>query len=254
MAQLFAMDTSRLRKEKIGMSHQWYQQTLLGISLVLLWVVMPVTAQEYYADDFSKDTTGNYESAGPATWTVEKGELLSRDSNDAWNVMLVKGKFWKNWTDYTYEIKVMPNTKKRGAQFIYITFRYTQKLGLDRQDFYTYLMDEANVVGLYIDRFIGGTRTRPVPGTMTFAGAWKNEEKVYEIKLEVTSKTISGYLDGKQQFKPIKDDNLIDGRIGIGIWGADANFDDLAVYGPEGRAVDPSGKVATTWGKIKAKF
>ena len=46
----------------------------------------------------------------------------------------------------------------------------------------------------------------------------KNEkDTLYEMKLEVTSKTISGYLNGKQQFKPIKDDNLVDGRIGLGI-------------------------------------
>ena len=55
-------------------------------------------------------------------------------------------------------------------------------------------------------------------------------------------------------FKTQKEDNLVDGRIGLGIWGADANFDDIKVYGPKGLAVDASGKVATTWGAIKAKF
>ena len=237
------------------MSYQWPQLTLLIICLVLLWVAMPAIAQEYYADDFEKNTTGNYESAGPAKWTIQNGELLSRDSDANWNVLLLKEKFWKKWTEYTYEVKVMPYLKKKQpAEFIYITFRYTQKLGRDRQNFFTYLMDESNVNGLYIDRFIDGTRTRPVPNTMTFAGAWKNEEKVYNIKIEVTPKTISGYLDDKQQFKPIREENLVDGRIGIGIWGAEANFDNLVVYGPRGRAVDPSGKVATTWGKVKAKF
>jgi len=48
--------------------------------------------------------------------------------------------------------------------------------------------------------------------------------KVYEMKLEITKKTITGFLDGKEQFKPVKEDNLVDGRIGLGIWGAEANF------------------------------
>ena len=237
------------------MSYQWPQLTLLIICLVLLWVAMPAIAQEYYADDFEKNTTGNYESAGPAKWTIQNGELLSRDSDANWNVLLLKEKFWKKWTEYTYEVKVMPYLKKKQpAEFIYITFRYTQKLGRDRQNFFTYLMDESNINGLYIDRFIDGTRIRPVPGTMTFEGAWKNEAKAYTIKLEVTKDNITGFLDGTQQFT-IPDDNLVDGRIGLGVWGADARFDDLKVFVPGGpTAVDPAGKVATTWSKIKAQF
>lgn len=60
------------------MFHQGLDRTLLGISLVLLWVAMPLPAQIYYEDDFSKDTIDNYETAGGATWKIEKGELVSR--------------------------------------------------------------------------------------------------------------------------------------------------------------------------------
>jgi hypothetical protein len=200
-----------------NMKHR--ETMLLVLGLIGTWgIVGAATAQEYYADNFSQNTIGNYESAGGAKWQVKKGELVSEGAGADWNVLLVKKKFWKGWTDYTYEVKVVP--KRSGSEFIYITFRYTQKLGVDRQNFFTYLMDGSNVVGLYIDKFLNGARTRPVPNTMTFEGKWKNEKDVLsEIKLEVTSKTISGYLNGKQQFKPIKDDNLVDGRIGLGIWG-----------------------------------
>lgn len=168
-------------------------------------------------------------------------------------MLVVKEKLWKAWTDYTYEVKVTP--MKAGSEFIYIVFRYAQPVSTNRQNFFTYLMDGSNVIGLYLDRFINGARTRPVPDTMTFAGAWKNEvNEVYEMKLEITQKTIAGFLNGKEQFKPIKEDNLVEGRIGLGIWGAEANFDDLVVYGPKGFVVDPLGKSATTWGKIKAGF
>lgn len=232
--------------------------TFFILGLIGAWGVMGVfassaIAQTYYADDFSKNTKDNYESAGVATWKIEKGELVTRDSNDAWNVILLKEKLWKGWTDYTYEVKVMPETKKRKVLFIYVVFRYAQPVGLDRLNFFSYLMDSDNVIGLYIDRFLNGVRSRPVPGTMTFAGAWVNEEKVYNMKLALTKTTITGYLNDKKQFDPLKEDNLVDGRIGLGVWGADVRFDDMKVYGPAGLAVDPSGKVAVTWGEIKAE-
>ena len=228
----------------------------LIVGLIGTWGIVGVaTAQVYHADDFSTDTIANYETAGGATWKIEKGELVVSGAGGDWNVLVVKEALWKGWTDYTYEVKVTPDlTTKTPAEFIYIVFRYAQPLGTDRQNFFTYLMDEANINGLYIDRFIDGTRIRPVPGTMTFEGAWKNEAKAYTIKLEVTKDNITGFLDGTQQFT-IPDDNLVDGRIGLGVWGADARFDDLKVFGPaDPTAVDPAGKVATTWSKIKAQF
>ena len=109
-------------------------RTWFSISLVLLWVAMPVTAQIYYEDDFSKNTIGNYETAGGAKWMVEKGELLSRGAGGDWNVLVLKEKFWKGWTDYTYEVKVTPT--KAGSEFIYIMFRYAQPVSTNRQNFH----------------------------------------------------------------------------------------------------------------------
>ena len=162
---------------------------------------------------------------------------------------MVKEALWKGWTDYTYDKVTL--TTKTPAEFIYIVFRYAQPLGTTV--FFTYLMDDPTSMGLYRSIY----RRHPNPPRtryMTFEGAWKNEAKAYNIKLEVTKDNITGFLDGTQQFT-IPDDNLVDGRIGLGVWGADARFDDLKVFGPGGpTAVDPAGKVATTWSKIKAQF
>ncbi len=75
----------------------------------------------------------------------------------------------------------------------------------------------------------------------------------HTYKLEITKDGISAYLDDAKQFGPVPETNLIAGRIGMGMWGAKARFDDVKVYGPAGPgiAVEPSEKTAATWGGIK---
>ena len=116
------------------------------------------------------------------------------------------------------------------------------------------MMDGSVVIGLYIDRHLNGIRTRGVGDlaqTKTFAEKWKNDQKIYKIKLAVTKDTITGYLNEKQQFKPVRENNLSDGRIGLAVWNGDVNFDDLKVYGPEGLHVEPIDKLACSWARIK---
>ena len=72
-----------------------------------------------------------------------------------------------------------------------------------------------------------------------------------KIKLAATKDTITGYLNEKQQFKPVRENNLSDGRIGLAIWNGDVNFDDLKVYGPEGLHVELIDKLAYSWARIK---
>jgi len=126
----------------------------------------------------------------------------------------------------------------------------------DRTNFLSYLMDEDNAK-LHIDRFVNGTRTRgtdDLAATVTFEGSWKNDTP-HTFKLDITKTSITGYVDNKKQFGPHKEANLVDGRIGIGVWEADVRFDNVKVYGPKGAlVVEPVGKTATTWARIKAKY
>ena len=79
-------------------------------------------------------------------------------------------------------------------------------------------------------------------------GGWRfgsNQDLCREVE------NITGYLNEKQQFKPVRENNLSDGRIGLAIWNGDVNFDDLKVYGPEGLHVELIGKLAYSWARIK---
>jgi len=231
--------------------------SILVFFTVVAFMMMVHTAigQMYFQDDFSNPDSldENWDHAGDtAEWKIENGELTARGAGYDWNLVLVKEKFWRGWTDYTYEVKITPETN-RAANWIYQIFRYSQPLNLDRINFFSYHMDASTEVGLYIDRFINSTRTRPVPGTVTFAGVWTND-KEHVLKVEVTKTTITGYLDDEKQFGPFEEPNLANGRVGLGVWETDARFDDVKVYGPSGMAVDPGGKVVATWAQIKDEY
>jgi len=44
------------------------------------------------------------------------------------------------------------------------------------------------------------------------------------------------------------------GRVGLATWATQVAYDDVLVYGPDGPlAVNPAGKTATTWAKVKAR-
>ena len=44
------------------------------------------------------------------------------------------------------------------------------------------------------------------------------------------------------------------GRVGLATWSTQASYDDVLVYGPDvPLAVNPAGKTATTWSKLKAR-
>ena len=222
-----------------------------------MMMVGPAFGQMYFEDNFSSQASlARWESAGGATWQIENGELVTRDSAGNWNVIVVKEEQWKGWTDYTYELTVTPERGLHIPHFIYQIFRYAQPASADRTNFLSYLMDEDNAK-LHIDRFVNGTRTRgtdDLATTVTFEGSWKNDTP-HTFKLDITKTNITGYVDNQKQFGPHNSANIADGRIGIGVWEADVRFDNVKVYGPGGPTpVEPTGKTATTWGRIKAKY
>ena len=230
---------------------------IVSIPVFLALVVFTMMAhtaigQMYFQDDFSNlnSLDEKWDVAGATTqWAIENGELTARGAGYDWNLVIVKKELWKNWTDYTYEVKIIPETN-RVASWIYQIFRYSQPFNLDRINFFSYHMDQSTENGLYIDRFLNSTRTRPVPDTVTFAGVWINDRE-HILMVEVTKTTITGYLDGEKQFGPLEEGSLANGRVGLGVWETDARFDDVKVYGPLGIAVEFGGKAATTWGQIR---
>ena len=82
-------------------------------------------AQIYYQDDFSQNTIAKYESAGIAKWSVVQGQLQTRKSDDTFNILALKRKYWKKWTSYTYEVTVMPQQRTPSAIYACFDMRET---------------------------------------------------------------------------------------------------------------------------------
>ena len=77
----------------------------------------------------------------------------------------------------------------------------------------------------------------------------------YDIKIVNTPDSYTLYLNDEEV--ATVNDGTQDGRgrIGLATWSTTARFDDVIVYGPDGpsaEAVEPGGKVTTTWAHIKS--
>ena len=105
---------------------------MLVFLVIYLIVAGSAFGQMYFHDEFDNESSlDNWESLGGATWHVENGELVTRDSAGDWNAVILKPELWEGWTNYSYELKVTPEPGSV-SHFIYQVFRYTQDLGVDR--------------------------------------------------------------------------------------------------------------------------
>ena len=86
-----------------------------------------------------------------------------------------------------------------------------------------------------------------------------NLNKWYYLKMEVDGSKLSVSIDGKliadvdwSNLKILPDI----GKVGLGAGGAEVHFDNFVITGDEvpdsGMPVEPAGKLATRWGKLKA--
>jgi len=93
-------------------------------------------------------------------------------------------------------------------------------------------------------------------GEDVFDAMDKEKWHVLKAELSAQNKTLKAWVDGKEAMN-IKLEKNIAGKLGL--WTADigaASFDDVSITGPQipASAVQPGGKLSTTWGGVKAKY
>lgn len=147
-------------------------------------------------------------------------------------------KYW-DLTDYTIEVKVMLS---KCSQALFLICRAKDKD--------TYYKMEINPEGHKVSLIAPGGNELKNTGQVEVVK--KLEEKVwYNLKLSCIGSRITGYVDGRKYIDvegiPEKDNK---GSFGLGVRSCIVYFDDVMVYG-HGGAVEASGKLSTTWGKIK---
>lgn len=92
------------------------------------------------------------------------------------------------------------------------------------------------------------------PGSLFLAtaGAPVQSNRWYLMSLEIDKNTVCLSVDGQPKVEYTFKPELPKGRIGLGVSGANALFDEIQVRGVEVLPVTPKALLATTWAKLKS--
>lgn len=108
-----------------------------------------------------------------------------------------------------------------------------------------------------IENVIGGfDPNADVAEAAAFDAGDEGKWHVLKAELSAKNKILKAWVDGKEALD-IKLDKSINGKLGL--WAADigaASFDDVSITGSNipSSDVQPGGKLATTWGGVKARY
>ncbi|RKU05897.1 hypothetical protein C6501_19360 [Candidatus Poribacteria bacterium] len=234
----------------------------LGIFVLLFCFTFGIAtvamAQLYFEDNFdnANDSKKKWVPLW-GTWEFKNKEYhqLSNDSNC---MSVVADDYWdEEWNDYTYEVR---GNKIDGVEGFLIMFRCQGPMEprgkalkehpprmqkQQRLEYWWNLGGWGNTTSK-VESW-GGVASPNTNHTIK-TGEW------YNIKIVSTPTGYTLYLNDEKVGKTINDatrDGV--GRIGVATWSTTARYEDVLVYGPDGPLpVDPKGKVATTWGFLKA--
>ena len=228
-------------------------KTLIFTSVLLLLSVS-VHAQMYFQDDF-EDPDANLDK-----WEIIQGEWEVNDGIfqqtgqgiDPWLVAMVSDEHWKEeWTEYTVEFKVRNPVEglDNGVSVLFrvqdpVPANWAERSGANSHVYRWALNISMNTVGL-IGVYEPGAYQRliDIPYSLVI-GDW------YDVKLVVTEDNAVAYVN-EEKILETDDVRWTDGRVGIQAYDGPLDFDDFMIYGPEGSAVEPAGKLISTWSQVR---
>ncbi len=218
------------------------------------------SSQIYFEDDFD-NVNESQEKWTPlwGTWEFKDKEYhqLLNDSNC---MSIVTDKYWEeDWNDYTFEVR---GNKISGAEGFLIMFRCQGTMNPRGKNLETHPPRMQNQDQLEYWWNLGGwnnTRSQIETWGVSAGQAGANSshtidtDEWYNIKI-VNTPTSYTLIINDEEVHEISDNSRDGvGRIGVATWNTTARFEDVLVYGPKGALpVDPNGKIATSWGLIKA--
>lgn len=145
-------------------------------------------------DKFSLPTNlwWNWLQVTPGDWKIQKGKLVQRETELAYNNYGASVFFGKEgWSNYTYTFEA---TKTEGAEGFYIPF-----LIEDENNMFFWNIGGWDNTKSGLQRVVNGAKTGGLPGTMNDFTV--ETGKTYKIKIVVDGITIKGYIDGELQFE-----------------------------------------------------
>jgi hypothetical protein len=212
----------------------------IGVLGMLLIVNIAMSAEPTFGDDFSSGKDAAWIHDG-AVWVVEKdqGELKYKGSNGR-GLSLVKD---LELQDCTVEADIKPVTW--GADpFAGLIVRYVASGD--------YLSIWLNSGGVRLQEW---GRGKGIVNHFDKGGENHPEGKVYHFKAEVIGKKVTIWIDDTQYAGGEYPLFVGDGKVGITVADtATVYFDNFELnQGLHKKAVQPSGKLAGVWGRIKTK-
>lgn len=221
-------------------------------------IVTAAMSQIYFEDNF--DNTNESKKKWVPLWGEWefKNKEYHQLSNDSNCMSIIADDFWdEEWVDYTYEVR---GNKIGGAEGFLIMFRCQGPMnprGKALKEHPPRMQKQAQLEYWWNLGGWGNTRSQVEAWGGGKAGAHSNHTiktgDWYTVKIVNTATGYTLFLNDDEVAKI--DDATRDGvgRVGVATWSTTARYEDVLVYGPDGPLpVNPKGKVATTWGHLKA--
>ena len=214
-------------------------------ALLLLYVAAP--SSRAFIDDFDDGNLDGWKVQS-GNWKVKNGELKYKGASGICGAALYY-EGGVEWTDYEFEVDMkLTNLNDWPGG---IRARLNPETG---ESYFTWVYPEIEKeIMVYVatgwdcnaNRGIAQRDAWPVPKV----DEWN------QLKMVVEGKEIQSWCNGEKMLV-IRDGSWENGTISFTTFTEDVYFDNVRVAGPgipldKGEAVEPEGKLTTTWGKIK---
>ncbi len=214
-------------------------------ALLLLYVAAP--SSRAFIDDFDDGNLDGWKVQS-GNWKVKNGELKYKGGSGICGAALYY-EGGVEWTDYEFEVDMkLTNLNDWPGG---IRARLNPETG---ESYFTWVYPEIEKeIMVYVatgwdcnaNRGIAQRDAWPVPKV----DEWN------QLKMVVEGKEIQSWWNGEKMLV-IRDGSWENGTISFTTFTEDVYFDNVRVAGPgipldKGEAVEPEGKLTTTWGKIK---
>ena len=226
-------------------------KNLLPISCItavcLMLVLLPLNSGQALFFDFEDEAQLEEWSIISGTWQIEQDDVNNSNvasGEGANDLILAIGD--ESWADYTVEFESSGLTDDIG-----IVFR------LQDIDNYTAFLiaPNLNLSEWFVKQ--GGAFDENVGNKGDGLGVTTNEWHKYKLVVEGMQASI--FVDDEEPFDPLEiADGFESGGIGLRQWGDHGHYDNVLISGPgiplsAGESVDPNGKLASIWGRIKVQ-
>jgi hypothetical protein len=219
---------------------------MVAVSFILS--LLPLSSTQSLSFDFEDEAQLEEWDILGGTWQIEEDELKNSNivsGEGDGDLILAIGD--ESWADYTIEFEANGLTDDIG-----IVFRL--------QDINNYcgflLAPNLNLSEWFLKE--GGVFDENVGVKGDNLGIRTNEWHRYKIVVEGMQAQM--FVDGEEPFDPLEITKGFEkGRIGLRQWADHGHYDNVLISGPGiplsagEKAVEPDGKIADTWGSIKAQ-